>query len=144
MNVPQAVRFIDHNHVPWDLCDSSRLGGGEVVRADDGLILLIERVTAILLQPSDNLSVQNLGGDEELLAQLLLPLLAEHGGHDNENAPAAFSPLLRKHDTCFDRLAQSDFVGQDRTVGERRTQSEESGVDLMGIQVNPRIGNRPR
>jgi hypothetical protein len=29
MDVPQAVCFIDHKHVPWDLCDSTRLGGGE-------------------------------------------------------------------------------------------------------------------
>ena len=42
VDVPQAMGFVDDHHVPRHAAISVRLGGGEVVRADDDLVLLIE------------------------------------------------------------------------------------------------------
>ena len=66
------------------------------------------------------LGFQDPAGQEELLGQLLIPLLAQVGRRDDQDAPLALRPLLRQHQAGFDGLAETDFVGQQRALGKRR------------------------
>jgi hypothetical protein len=56
-------------------------------------------------------------GQEEFLGQLLVPLLAENGWGDSQDAPFAFGPNLRKDKSSLDRLSQPDFIGEDIPFG---------------------------
>lgn len=100
--------------------------------------------TVILPQTIHHPGIQYLGRDEELLAQFLLPLLAKHGRHNDKDTPPAFRPFLGEDDTRFNRLATANLIGQNCPVREGRAQNKERRVDLMGIEVNPSVGNGPR
>jgi len=56
---------------------------------------------------------------EELLAQLLVPLLAQVRRRDDEDAAPALCPALRQHEAGLDRLPEADFVGEDRAARQR-------------------------
>ena len=62
------------------------------------------------------LRFQDAAGQEEFLGQLLMPLLAEVGRRDDQNAPLALRPFLREHQARLDGLAQADFVRQQRAL----------------------------
>ena len=90
------------------------------------------------------LGLEDAARQEELLGQLLMPLLAQVGRRDDQDAPLALRPLLREHEPGFDGLAEADFVGQQRALRERRLEGEERRVDLMRIQVDLRARDRAR
>ena len=46
----------------------------------------------------------------------------------------AVGPALRNDDGGFDSLAEADFIGEDDTSGERRSDGEEGRVYLVGIK----------
>ena len=72
----------------------------------------------------NDLGLDQAARQEELFTQLLMPLLPEVGGGDDENAALAFRPALRKYEARFDGLAESDLVRQQRAFGERRAEGE--------------------
>ena len=88
------------------------------------------------------LGFENPAGQEELFGQLLIPLLAQVGRRDDQNAPLALRPLLRKHQAGLDGLAQAHFVGQQRAFGKRRVEGEQGRIDLMRVQIDLRIHQR--
>ena len=49
----------------------------------------------------------------ERVLQLLMPLLAQVGRHDDEDAALALGPALGDDQTRFDGFAQTHFIGQD-------------------------------
>ena len=124
--------FVDDDEVPRDGGDLGGLGAGELVRADDDLIVLEEgrrrrlpREFAVALRFDDD------GGDEELLGEFLAPLLAERRGRDDEDAPLLLGPELARDDAGLDGLAKAHFVGEDGPSRERRAEGEERGVHLV-------------
>ena len=83
-------------------------------------------------------------GKKELLGELLVPLLAQIGRRDHQNAPLAFGPSLRKHQSGLDGLAQADLVGQQGPFRERRIKREQGSFDLMGVQIDLALATTPR
>jgi hypothetical protein len=49
---------------------------------------------------------------------------------------------LRGDESRLDGLAQADLVGEDRSSGQRVLEGEESGVDLMRVQVDSCLDQR--
>src|SRR5690606_34745815 len=84
------------------------------------------------------------GGKIELLLQLQRPLLAYRRRPYHEQPAPALRPVLAKHDASFDRLSKTDFVGQHYSLGQRRLQGKESGLDLVRVEIDRRIEKRHR
>ena len=122
--------------------DVARLAPGELVGADDDLGRLEGAELALLDGGVVGLGLQDAAGQEELLGQLLIPLLAQIGRRDDQDAPLALRPFLREDQARLDGLAETDLVGQQRALGERRLEGEQGGIDLMGIQID--LGARRR
>jgi hypothetical protein len=53
-----------------------------------------------------------------------MPLLTEAGGNDDENLPLAFRPPLGKENARFNRFSETNFIGEDRALRERRAEGE--------------------
>ena len=106
--------FVQNHQIPLDGLDVIGLGLGELVRADDGACCALERVAAVLLAKGVvALGLQQNTLQVELVLQFLVPLLAQVGGHDDQDATAALSPALGDHQPRLDGLAEPHFVGQD-------------------------------
>ena len=75
---------------------------------------------------------------KELFLQLLVPLLAEVGGRDDEDSSFPLRPALREYQTRLDRLAQAHLVGKQSALGERRSEGKKGRIDLMRVQIDLR------
>src|ERR1035438_9771595 len=120
------MRLIYHDKIPVHLLDVDFFGPGEVVRANDDRVLLVKGVEVALLL---YLVVESPGFEdrrrkEEFVRQLLVPLFAEVGRHDDEQVALALGPPLREEDAGFDGFAQADFVGENRAFGEWRAEGK--------------------
>jgi len=145
VHVSETVRLVDNGSVPTDLLDLIGMARSELVRADDERVSTVEGVeSAVLFLGEVCLSIQHCCGQVELLAEFLLPLLAEDGGHNEKNVATAFGPSLRQHDACFDGLTEADFIREDRAARQRRPQREQSRFNLVGIQIDARVGDGAR
>src|SRR5262249_24758190 len=82
--------------------------------------------------------------EEELRFELELPLLSQGGGDDEQDAAPTLSPLLREYEACFDRLSEPDLVRQQRPSRVGRAKREERRVDLMRVEIDPRVADRTR
>ena len=82
---------------------------------------------------------QNQRLEAELVLQLLVPLLAQVGWRDDEDAPFALCPALGNHQARLNGLAQAHLVRQDHALRERAAEGKESRLDLVGVEVDPRI-----
>ncbi len=102
IHIPQMVRLVNDDEVPLDLLDVSVLAPGEMIRTDDD-VTLIERIEVsfpyLLIE---TLRFQDKGREKELVGQLLVPLLSQTGGHDDEKLSLSFGPFLGKEDAGFD------------------------------------------
>jgi hypothetical protein len=74
--------------------------------------------------------------DSEEAVQLGLPLSEEGLGDDQEHTSYALSEELGDDDTCFDGLAQTDFVGQDAASFRNAAEREDYGVYLVRVWVD--------
>jgi hypothetical protein len=79
--------------------------------------------------------VQNDGRQVELLLQLQAPLLAYGSRTDDQQLPPAFSPILAEHQASLDGFTEANFIGQEHPFGQGRPESEQRGLDLVGIQI---------
>ena len=84
---------------------------------------------------------ENRGGKGEFFGEFLLPLRPESGWQNQEDASFSFGPSLSDDDGRFDGLAETHFIGQNCTLGQWGTDSEQGSVNLMGIQVNLGVGD---
>ena len=145
VDVPKPVRFVDDRQVPRHGRHGVLVLGREVVRADDDLIADVERVgLALGLKSSPCPALHDHGGQEELLPQLLLPLLAQRGRNHDEDVPTSLGPPLRDDQCGLDGLPEADLVREDDALRQRRTQGEQGGVHLMWIEVHAGVGDRTR
>ena len=67
---------------------------------------------ALLLELVVTLGLENDGIQREFIQQLLIPLLTQACGHDDENTTLTLGPELGEHKTGFDGFSQTDFVRQ--------------------------------
>jgi hypothetical protein len=61
-------------------------------------------------------------------------LFPEVGGADDQDAPLALGPFLGQYQARFNRLPETDFVGEYRAFSKRGFEREKCGLDLMWIQ----------
>ena len=133
--------LVHHHQVP---CRVGHVGGlvpRELVRANDNRVALERAEVALLHSRVVGLGLKKTAGQEELLAQLLMPLLPEIGGRDHQNAALSFCPALGEHEAGFDGLAESHFVRQQRALGQGGAEGEQGRVHLMRVQVHLRTGH---
>ncbi|MNY29162.1 hypothetical protein D3C86_1631890 [compost metagenome] len=125
VDVSQAVRLVDDDHVPWDGCKELGLGRREVIRADENGLSHAERVRIPLVSLlAEGGEFENPAGKEELLLELLLPLLAKRRRNHEQEAPPPLRPALRQDDAGLDGLAEPHLVGEDGPLRERGSQCE--------------------
>jgi hypothetical protein len=145
VDVAQPVRFVHHHEVPRGVVDVGCLVPRELVRADDDVPVSLEGAELAGLDGVVvGLRFEDAAGQEELVRQLLMPLLPQIRRRDHEDAPLALRPPLRQHEPRLDRLAEPDFVGQQHTARERRPEREQRRVDLVGVQVDLCVHERGR
>ena len=82
--------------------------------------------------------------DVEQVEQLVLPLADQRLRDDQQDALRAFGPALGDHQARLDRLAQSDFVGEDAAAFAEPAQREDHRVDLVRVGIDPRLALRGR
>jgi hypothetical protein len=71
-----------------------------------------------------------------MLWTVLAPLLSQIGRENYQEAPPPLGPLLRQKEARLDRLSEPDFVGEDRSFGERAAKGKERGIDLIRVEVD--------
>ena len=145
VDVSHPVGFVDHDQIPLNFLHVVDLGLSEFIGADDDRTVLIEGIpTPLFLDGFVALRFEDERLDEELLQKLPVPLLAEGSRNDAEDSAFAFGPKLTDDESRLDSLAQADFIGQDRTTGQRRLESEQGRLDLMGIEIDSGVQKRLR
>jgi hypothetical protein len=78
----------------------------------------VERVGGTVLDGlAVGLGFKQAGGDTELVRQFLMPLLAQVGRRDDQNAALALGPFLGDQQAGFDGFAETDFIGKDGALG---------------------------
>ena len=77
--------------------------------------------------------IKNRRRDQELLVQLLLPLLAKTRWGDDEDVAPPLSPILRDDDACLDGLSETDFIGEDRPLAYPRLSQFDDRLYPLGI-----------
>ena len=143
VDVAQAVGFVHDHQVPGHTTQVVGLGFGELVGANQYTAGLIEWIAqATLAKLPVAFGLQNVRLQTELVLQLLVPLLAQVGRGDDEDAPLALCPALGYHQTSLDGFAQAHFVGQDDPFGQRAVKGKQGRFDLVGIQVHLGIDQR--
>ena len=72
-----------------------------------------------------------------------MPLFAQVGRGDDKNAAFALCPVLQDDEAGFDGFAQPYFVSKDDAALKRVFAGKEGGFDLMRVEVNLRVQQRP-
>ena len=62
----------------------------------------------------------------------------------DENATPALRPFLGQHESRFNGLSQTNLIRKQRALRQRGLECEESGIDLVGIQIDLCIRERRR
>src|ERR1700730_18700618 len=119
------MSFVDNNQVPGDARHHIFLRPHKVIRTNYGSPVVFERILcARLAQRIEDIRVKNQARDEELVAQLLRPLLPKRRGNYDENLPPSFRPKLTDDETGLNRLAQANFIGKNCASREGRPKSK--------------------
>jgi hypothetical protein len=144
VDVPEPVRLVDDDQVPRGLSKVGVLRAGELVRAENDR-RLVEGVHA---PASDSLvegpALQDQGGQVKLVRQLLRPLLAQVRRDDHEQVALSLGPLLGEQQARFDRLPETDLVGEDSALRKGASEREQGRLHLMRVQVDLRVGEGGR
>src|SRR5687768_11310932 len=120
VDITQTMRFVDDHEIPWSACDIRRFVSRKLVRADDNRVFNFKRAKVRQL---NHLVVvarfQDCTWKKKLLRHFLLPLLSQVRWGDNENPLLPLRPPLRDDESRLNCLAQSNFVCEQSTFGER-------------------------
>ena len=135
--------FVDDDQVPLDRIDAGGFVPRELVRAYDDVLGFEWTQISFLDRVVVGLRFEDSTRQKKLFLQLLMPLLPEIGRRDDQNPSSPFRPSLRDHETGFDGLAQANFISQNTALGQWGTEREERRLDLMWIQVDLGIDERP-
>jgi hypothetical protein len=121
IDVAQAVRFVDDYQVPRHGLNVLGFAGRELVGADEhgsAIACEVERICRTILDGLPvGLGFKEAGRDTELVCQFLMPLLAQIGRGDDQNAALALGPLLGDQQACLDGFAETDLIGEDGALG---------------------------
>ena len=118
VNIPQAVGFVDDDEIPRGVGDIGCLVAGELVGTDDEGVVYLERAEAAGTDGGVvGFGLKNGAREEEFFGNLLMPLLAEVGRRDDEDASFALGPLLGNDEARLDGFAETDLVGEESALG---------------------------
>jgi hypothetical protein len=135
VDVAEAVGLVDDDEIPGDAGDLGGPCGGEMVRADDDPPLGLERVgPALAAETVVKGGLEDEGGEGELVLEFLLPLLAEGGREDQQDAAAALGPTLRDDDGGLDGFAEPDLVGEDDALREGERKAKRAASIWCGLR----------
>lgn len=94
-----------------------------------GVVLPILQVVQYLLR------IDNVGFHAYLMQKLSLPFFAEHRGAEyNEPTKIEATSQFCPYQTCFYRLAETDFVGNEQSVAWRVEESQH-WLELVRVEV---------
>lgn len=134
--------LIDHHQIPRCLPDVRVLSTRELKRTEDdtGLVEGVE-------VPALNLFIEGFRfkdgkWEEELVRELLPPLLSEIGRTDDQQPPATLGPSLSEQNSGLDSLSETDLVCEDGTPGEGGAKSKQSSFNLVRIEINLSVCER--
>ena len=118
VNVAQAMGFIDDDEIPGTFDQVFLLVGGKLEGADDDFGLgRLEGVTETGLEGLVELArLEDFGRKVEFLGKFDAPLLAQGGGHHEQDPLLPLGPELREEDAGLDCFPQANLVGQDGPV----------------------------
>jgi hypothetical protein len=131
VDVAQPVGLVIHHDVPGQPAQIVDLGLGELIGADDRLAAIEGVGVALLSLLVVVLGLQDDRFERELVRQLLMPLLAQVGEDNDQDAALSLGPELGQHQPGLDGLAQPDLVGQDHAPRQGVAGGEERRVDLV-------------
>ena len=93
------MSFINNHEVPGCVGNVGSFVTRELIRANNDLILNLKRTKPALLDSGIvKARFENRAGQEKLLAQFLMPLLAQIRWGDDQNPSLALRPPLRNND----------------------------------------------
>jgi hypothetical protein len=101
---------------------------GKLIGANDDLFGLERTEFADPDSRVEGLRFQDFAGQEKLLRQLLVPLLAEIRRDNDQDATLPLGPLLGEHEAGLDGLAETNLVREQGTLesGELKAKSAAS------------------
>lgn len=109
---------------------------GELVGTDHHRFALKRAEMLLLDLRVVGLRFQNLAWQEELPAQLLVPLLPQVRRRDDEDAPFSLRSLLRDDQPGLNGFSKSYLVRKNGSFRQRRLEGKKSRVHLMRIQID--------
>jgi hypothetical protein len=130
------VRFIDDHKIPGSLSNISVFSSGELKRTENNFGL-VERIQV----PAFDFLIESFGFEngirqEEFVGEFLPPLLSQVCRADDKQVASTLGPTLRKENAGLDSFAETDFIGEDRSAGERGSEGEKRGFYLVGIEID--------
>src|ERR1700730_4581995 len=136
VDISQPVRLVEYDEVPLPARHIEGLGRRKLVGCDDDTAVLQERLRGTLFPRLVVRSAfEDNGRQRELIEQLLAPLLAQRGWHDQQDAPLPFGPALRDDETRLNGLAKPDLVREQCPPRERRPQRKQGGIYLVRSRI---------
>ena len=141
--VPELVGLVHDDEIPGEGLDFRRHPRGVVVGANDDLRLLEGRGVAGFLEIPVGMGVEDDGGQVELFVEFERPLLPKRSRGDDKQAASAFRPRLAEDEARLDGLAETDLIREQDSLRERRAQGEKRGFNLVGIEGDGGVEERP-
>ena len=78
----------------------------------------------------------------KFVLKLLMPLLAQVGRNDNQNAAPTLSPALQDDQPRLDGFSQPHLISQDHPFGQRVSTGKQGRIHLVRVQVDARVDQR--
>jgi hypothetical protein len=128
--------FIDDHKVPTPRADVCGFTTGKLVGANDNVLGVKWAEVSLFDRGIVGLGFENAARQEELLLQLLVPLLAKMCRGDDQHTALALGPFLGHDQACLDGFSQAHFVRQNGAFGQWGLERKEGGLDLMRVQVD--------
>jgi hypothetical protein len=76
------------------------------------------------------------------IQQFALPLPEQRFGHNQQDAPGAFSTALGNDQAGLNRFPRADLIREDATAFAKTPEREDDRVNLVGIGVNAGLSLR--
>ena len=142
VDVPEPVRFVDNDKIPCRLLNVGLLRTRELIGADDDRRL----AEMDLGSPSDFLVessiFKNSRRQEELIRELLAPLLAQIGRHDHEKRVLRSAHFWASKNARLRSFSEPNLVREDRALRKRGAEREERSFNLVRVQIDLSVQQR--
>ena len=138
------MRLVDDSEIERNTADFVLVAIGESVGANENFLRVERAWITVFFQFPISGSVENPTREMEFFLQFQGPLLADRSRADDKDASLLFRPQLAENQSGLDGFPQTDFVGENDAFGKRRLEGEQSGFDLVRIQIDLGVEERLR